>query len=125
MTARKILIVDDEHDFCEVLRDFLMVKGYEIAVAHNGEEALAAYMQENPDVVLLDIQMPGKDGLQVLRELKALDQGANVIMVTVIQDDEIAKQAMAEGAVDYITKPIDRDYLELALITKTGLLESD
>ncbi len=125
MTAKKILVVDDEPDFCEVLRDFLGSKGYEVAIALSGEEALPAYMQEKPDVVVLDIQMPGMDGLETLRELKALDQGANVIMVTVIEDDEIAKRAMAEGAFDYITKPVDRDYLELALITKIRILEGD
>ena len=123
--AKKILVVDDEPDFCEALRDFLGSKGFEVAIALSGEEALPAYMQEKPDMVLLDIQMPGMDGLETLRELKALDQGANVIMVTVIEDDEIAKRAMAEGAFDYITKPVDRDYLELALITKIRILEGD
>ena len=121
----KVLVVDDEPDFCEVLRDFLGSKGYEVAIALSGEEALPAYMQERPDVVLLDIQMPGMNGLETLRELKALDPGANVIMVTVIADNEIAKQAMTEGAFDYITKPVDRDYLELALITKIRILEGD
>ena len=123
--AKKILVVDDEPDFCEALRDFLGSKGFEVAIALSGEEALPAYMQEKPDVVLLDIQMPGMDGLETLRELKALDQGANVIMVTVIEDDEIAKRAMVEGAIDYITKPVDHDYLVLAIMTKTGLLGSD
>ena len=121
--AKKILVVDDEPDFCDALRDFLRSKGFEVAIALSGEEALPAYMQEKPDVVLLDIQMPGMDGLETLREIKALDQGANVIMVTVIEDDEIAKRAMAEGALDYITKPVDYDYLLLALITKIRLLE--
>ncbi len=123
--AKKILVVDDEPDFCEALRDFLGSKGFEVAIALSGEEALPAYMQERPDVVLLDVQMPGMDGLETLRELKAFDQGANVIMVTVIADDEIAKRAMAEGAIDYITKPVDYDYLVLAIITKIGLLGSD
>ncbi len=125
MTVKKILVVDDEPDFCEALRDFLGSKGFKVAIALSGEEALPAYMQEKPDMVLLDIQMPGMDGLETLRELKALDQGANVIMVTVIEDDEIAKRAMAEGALDYITKPVDHDYLMLAIITKIALLESD
>ena len=119
----KILVVDDEPDFCDVLRDFLRSKGFEVAIALSGEEALPAYMQEKPDVVLLDIQMPGMDGLETLRELKVLDQGANVIMVTAIENDEIVMWAMVEGALDYIIKPVDHDNLVLALTTKTGLFE--
>ncbi len=122
---KKVLIVDDEPDFCDVLRDILRNKGFEVAIALSGEEALPAYMQEKPDVVLMDIRMPGMDGLETLRELKVLDQGATVIMVTAIEDDEIVKRAMVEGALDYITKPVDHDYLVLAIITKTGLLGSD
>ncbi len=125
MMLKKVLIVDDEPDFCDALRDFLRSRGFEVAIALSGEEALRAYMQEKPDVVLLDIQMPGMDGLETLRELKALDQGANVIIVTAFGDDETIMRAMAEGALDYITKPVDHDYLVLALLTKTGPWGSD
>ena len=113
MMAKKILLVDDEPDFCDALRDFLRIRGFEVAIALSGEEALPAYMQEKPDMVLLDIRMPGMDGLETLRELKVLDQRANVIMVTAIENDEFVKRAMAEGALDYITKPVDHYYLEL------------
>ncbi|MDV2494764.1 MAG: response regulator [bacterium] len=123
--SNKVLVVDDEPDFCEALRDFLGSKGYEVAIALSGEEALLAYMQEKPDVVLLDMMMPGMSGLVTLRELKGLDQGANVIMVTAVHEEDIAKQAMAEGAFDYITKPVNRDYLELVILTKIILLEGD
>ncbi len=125
MKAKKILVVDDEPDFCDALRDFLTSKGYEVAVVLSGEEALPAYMQEKPDVVLLDIQMPGKDGLQVLRELKAIDPAARVIMITALMEEEVAKQALVEGAFEYITKPIDPDYLELALMTSLALSDAD
>ncbi len=121
MMLKKVLIVDDEPDFCDALRDFLRSRGFEVAIALSGEEALPAYMREKPDVVLLDIRMPGMDGLETLRELKVLDQGANVIMVTAIDDDEIVMQATAEGALDYIIKPVDHYYLVLALTSKTGL----
>ena len=123
--GKKVLIVDDEPDFCDALRDFLRSKGFKVAIALSGEEALRAYMQEKPDVVLLDIRMPGMDGLETLRELKVLDPGANAIMVTAIEDDEFVKRAMVEGALDYITKPVDHDYLVLALVTKTGPWGSD
>ena len=119
------MLVDDEPDFCDALRDFLRIRGFEVAIALSGEEALPAYMQEKPDVVLLDIQMPGMDGLETLRELKVLDQGANVFMVTAVEKDELAKQAMNEGAFDYIIKPVDHNYLELVLMTKLALLAGD
>ena len=125
MMLKKVLIVDDEPDFCDVLRDILRSKGFEVAIALSGEEALPAYMQEKPDMVLLDIRMPGMDGLETLRELKVLDQGANVFMVTAVEKDELAKQAMNEGAFDYIIKPVDHNYLELVLMTKLALLAGD
>ena len=118
---KKVLIVDDDPDFCDVLRDFLRSKGFEVAITLSGERALLAYMQEKPDVVLLDIQMPGPHGLEILRELKVLDQGANVIIVTAIEDDEIVMRAMADGALDYIIKPVDPYDLVLGLTKKTGL----
>ncbi|MDV2496471.1 MAG: response regulator [bacterium] len=123
--AKKILVVDDEPDFCEALRDFLGSKGFEVAIALSGEEALPAYMQEKPDVVLLDIQMPGMDGLETLRELKALDPEAAVIMLTTIVDEPLAKQARAKGALEYITKPIDMDYLDTTIATTLGLIGPD
>lgn len=123
----KILVVDDEPSVCKALRRLLVAKGYNVLEAHDGDQALEVYRQERPDVVLLDIRMPGMDGLETLRELKAIDQGANVIMVTVVVDDEIAKRAMAEGALDYITKPVSPDYIyrALALARAMGLIGHD
>ena len=112
----KILVVDDEIAVCKQLRKFL---------EHSGYRVVAAYKQESPDIVLLDIRMPGKDGLQTLKELKTLDPEASVIMVTAVNEEDLALQAMAEGAFDYITKPINPEYLELVLKTKIGLLGND
>lgn len=123
--TRKILVADDEPFICSVLRKFLEGKGYSVVEAHGGEEALAAYRQERPDVVLLDMRMPGKDGLETLRELKQLDPEASVIMVTAVHEELVGKVAMQEGAFDYITKPIDPEYLETALMTKLTLLGRD
>lgn len=69
MGARKILVVDDERLFCNLLCEFLEKKGYSVTMAHSGDKGLAAYRQERPTLVLLDILMPGKDGLETLREL--------------------------------------------------------
>ncbi len=125
--SNKILVVDDEPDFCEALGDFLEAKGCSVLEAHDGDQALAVYRQERPDVVLLDMRMPGMDGLETLRELKAIDQGANVIMVTAVHEEEIAKLALAEGALDYITKPVSPDYVyrALALARAMGLIGPD
>ncbi len=122
----KILVVDDERAVCKELRLFLEDKGYSVVEAYSGDEALAAYRQESPDVVvLLDVRMPGKDGVETLHELKELDPDASVIMVTAVHEEDIAKKAMSEGAFDYITKPIDREDLEMALMTKLALLGKD
>lgn len=120
--AKKILVVDDEIPVRMMLRKFLEDKGYDVLEASGGGDALEAYNQDRPDVVLLDIRMPGKDGLETLHELKALDPAANVIMVTAVHEEDIGRKAMEEGAFDYITKPIDVDYLELSLMTKIALL---
>ncbi len=121
----KILVVDDEPSARRELRKFLEGKGYDVVEASSGDEGVEVYRQERPDVVLLDIMMPGMSGLAALQELRALDPEASVIMVTVLHHEELAKQAMDEGAFDYVTKPIDRDYLEVALMTKLALLAGD
>ncbi len=118
----KILVVDDEPDFREALREFLAEKGFSVMEANSCEEALEAYSQERPDVVLLDVIMPGKDGRETLQELKALDPEVSVIMITALHEEDLALEAMADGAFDYITKPFNPDYLEMALMTKIGLI---
>lgn len=122
--GRKILIVDDEPLFCEILRKFLVGKGYSVAEAHDGYLALEAYRQERPDVVLLDALMPGQDGLETLRSLLAFDPKARVIIVTAALDEEAAKQALAEGALEYIYKPFGLNHLEKTLQTVTARSEA-
>ncbi|MDV2496227.1 MAG: response regulator [bacterium] len=123
--SNKVLVVDDEPSVCRALRSFLVDKGYDVVEAHDGDQALSAYSSEKPKVVLLDIRMPGKDGLETLRELKAIDPEASVIMVTAVYEEEVALQAMANGAFEYVTKPIDPDYLELAIATNFALTGND
>lgn len=123
--GRKILVVDDEQSVCNMLRKFLESRGISVVEAHDGEEALAVYREERPDVVLLDMIMPRMGGLETLQKLKALDPEASIIMVTAVHEEDLAKQALEEGAFDYITKPINPDYLELALMVKLALLVGD
>lgn len=121
MTARKILVVDDEPSFCELVREFLQTSGYDVILAFSGEEALQAYQLNQPQMVLLDVRMPGMDGLETLLELKTLDPGAMVIMLTAVSEEEIADKAKAIGAFNYLTKPIKPNYL-LKFLNTVGSL---
>lgn len=114
----KILVVDDEPEVCEYLEDFLGRRGYEVSSAFNGKEALEKIKALRPHIVLLDILMPGMNGLEVLKEARTLDSRMGIIMVTAVQEETVAKQALAAGAHDYITKPIDLNYLENAILVK-------
>ena len=107
----KALVVDDEPAACKQLRNFLEPKGYSVLEAHRGDEALSIYKQEKPDVVLLDIRMPGKDGMEVLRDMGRQAHDALVIMTTAVDEISTAVEAMRLGAYDYLVKPIDPDGL--------------
>ncbi|MFH2202471.1 MAG: response regulator [Elusimicrobiota bacterium] len=109
---RRILAVDDDESILNVLSRFLKPLGYALAIASSGAEALEIIRRQPPDLILLDINMPGIDGLEVLRQARQLIPAVPVIMVTGSDDAEVAKQAMALGAVDYVTKPFDLGYLE-------------
>lgn len=117
MTGR-VLVVDDDRDVVEILREFLSAKGYEVLTANDGAEALRKVKEERPHLILLDIQMPRMDGLEVLRQLRQIDQEVGVIMITGVNEQEIARKAMELGAFDYIMKPLDLPYLEQSLFYK-------
>ena len=125
MTEKKVLVVDDEPLFCEMVSKFLVGKGYSVVEAYGGEQAITIYSEDRPDLVVLDVRMPGKDGLETLQELRASDPEASVIMVTAVLDDEVVGQAMADGALDYITKPLNLHSLELAIKMRLGLVVSE
>jgi two-component system response regulator AtoC len=115
---RKILIVDDEIEICKAFEIFLKSKGYEVCTAQDGSRALQLVREIRPQVVLLDIILPGEWGLDLLQDIKKIDPMINVIMITAIGDEETARQAKKLGAYDFITKPIDLDYLERTLLSK-------
>lgn len=108
----RILVVDDEPDICGVIELFLTKAGYEVWTASNGEEALRKVGEHLPSLVLLDIKMPGIDGIETLRRIKERDKGTAVIMMTAVSDESVGRQAMGLGAADYIIKPIDLKYLK-------------
>jgi CheY-like chemotaxis protein len=118
----RILVVDDEPDVVEVLQEFLVGKGYEVLTASDGLEALRKVAEERPHLVLLDIRMPGMNGLDVLRHIREIDQGVGVIMVTAVNESETGRRALQMGAFEYITKPIDFEYLERSVWYKIALM---
>ncbi len=107
MQGRKILIIEDEEDLVDLLRFNLEAQGYEVAAAYTGEEGLAMAQQEKPDVLLLDIMLPGMDGLDVCRRLKRSPATADIsiIMVTAKGEESDIVEGLELGADDYVTKP--------------------
>lgn len=108
----KILIVDDCEVMRGILRRMLESGGYEVvAEASNGKEALEMYGECSPDLVTMDIQMLGVDGLEGLKEILRSDSAAKVIMVTAVLNDPLKEKALGSGAVGYISKPFRMDLL--------------
>ncbi|KIH76296.1 two component, sigma54 specific, transcriptional regulator, Fis family [Geoalkalibacter ferrihydriticus] len=119
MGKHKILVVDDEHLIRWSLEQNLSKQGYEVLTSGSGEDALRLIRDESPDLVLLDIQLPGINGLEVLQKAKDLDGELIVIMITALGVLETAVKAMRMGAYDYIGKPFNLD--ELAITIKKAL----
>lgn len=115
---KKILVVDDEKAIREMLKKFLIKKGYEVFDADNGEDAVRIVKEQSPHIVLLDIRMPKSYGVDVLKNIKAVNKDVGVIMITAVSETAVAEECIAQGAFDYITKPISLDYLEECLLAK-------
>ncbi|GAG94083.1 unnamed protein product, partial [marine sediment metagenome] len=115
---KPILIVEDEAIMRESLRDWLTDGGYQVETAKEGEEALEAIAEQDFGVVILDLRLPGKDGVEVLREAKEKRPQLKGIIITAYPSIETAVEATRIGAVDYLTKPVSLDALE-ELIRKT------
>ncbi len=118
-TRKRVLVVDDEPEFAAMLVGYLQGKGFEVLGAGGGEEALRRIAEFRPQVVLLDIAMPGLSGVETLRRIKALPQETCVVMVSAIEDVETARRTLALGASDYVQKPVDFAYLGSVLEAHT------
>jgi DNA-binding response OmpR family regulator len=112
---KRVLVVDDEPDVREVLAEYLASKGFEVDRVSSGEEALEHVRESGPEIVLLDITMPGLSGVETLRGIRALSADTRVIMVSANTDVETARQTLALGATDYVPKPVDFGYLDSVL----------
>lgn len=122
-TRARILVVDDFKTNVEFLRDILESQ-YDILTAFNGDEALALAFTEKPDLILLDVMMPGKDGYQVCRELKADARTSRIpiIFVTALGDEEDEARAFEAGGADFITKPVRLIVVKKRIKTQLELL---
>lgn len=107
-TAKKILIADDEPDILEILSFNLGAEGYEVITAKNGDEAIEKARQHKPDLIILDVMMPGKTGLEVCNILRAqpVFNATLIIFLTAMSDESAEIKGLETGADDYITKPV-------------------
>jgi CheY-like chemotaxis protein len=109
-TLPPILVVDDNHDNAEIIRQYLEIRGYPITVAHDGDEALALFETVRPALVLLDVMMPGRDGWEVCRLMRqhpTLGRTVRIVMVTALDEWHDKQEALQTGADDYVEKPFD------------------
>jgi CheY-like chemotaxis protein len=107
----RILVVDDEVDTCRNLADILSDLGYDVEMAHDGLSALELIRQKPFDVALLDLKMPGMDGVSLYREIKKLQAGTVAIIVTAYATSATADSALAAGAWQIVSKPVDFPHL--------------
>ena len=105
----RILVVDDEAPMRESLRDWLLEEDYDVGLAAGGEEAVSMAKDGTWSVVLLDLKMPGMDGLETLAELRRLAPNTEVVIMTAYATVDTAVKAMKCGAYDYLVKPFDPD----------------
>src|ERR1019366_10481086 len=108
----KILVVDDEPEICWLLNRILSEDGYQVRTAKTGQEALAKIEKEQPDLIFLDVHLPGQDGIALLRSIQKSKSKRLVIMLTGHAEVSTAVEAMKLGAYDYLIKPLPSDRLK-------------
>jgi len=111
----KLLFIDDEESVRKVFSMSLRKEGYEVLTAENGEKGLEVFMRENPPIALVDIKMPGMDGIEVLKRIKEINPEAEVIIITGHGDMDSAIKALKLDASDFLTKPVSDEALSVAL----------
>ena len=107
----KILIVDDAPDTVEIIQKLLSYEGYDVITAFTGEEGVKKAQNEKPEVVLMDISLPGIDGNEALRRIRKSNPIQSVIMLTAFATVENAIHALQEGASDFVKKPFENEHL--------------
>ena len=120
--APRVLVVDDDAGVLNTIRRFLSEKGYEVATAANGMDALPLLKKLRPLLVLLDVDMPKMNGVETLKRIRELDGQVGVMMITGDATVETMAQCQELGAYDYLVKPIDFQYLEFSVYSKVLLM---
>jgi len=111
----KILLVDDEESIRTMMRMNMELEGYEVFTAADGPAALDVFRKESPDVVLLDVRMPGMDGIEVLSRIKSMDTDAEVVIITGHGDMDMAVECLRKDASNFLTKPVGHEILALSV----------
>lgn len=104
-----VLVVDDEPTICWSLRELLRDEGHDVTIASSAEEAITAAAAKTPDAIMLDVRLPGMDGLTAMAKLKKASRSAPIVVMTAFGNLETAVKAVNEGAFDYLTKPFELD----------------
>lgn len=124
MPHTKVLLVDDEVEFASALAERLQMRDYDVKTASNGLEAMALFHGSPPDIVILDLRIPGMDGLEILKNIKIFDPTIEVLILTGHGDVESVSEGMKNGAFEYIMKPIDigelTSKIDMAMKKRTG-----
>ncbi len=120
----RVLLVDDEHEFLDVLAERLQNRGFSVSKALTGDQALERVMHEDIDVAVVDVLMPGRDGIEILKEIKAARPLVEVIMFTGNATVQTAVEGMKLGAYDYLMKPTESKEL-IEKIVKAFIRKSD
>ncbi|MDQ6420251.1 response regulator [Paenibacillus sp. LHD-117] len=113
MDKKKVLIVDDQNGIRVLLLEVFSSEGYNTFQAANGKLALEIVRRESPDLVLLDMKIPGMDGLEILKHIKTIDSTIKVIMMTAYGELDMIKEATDLGALMHFTKPFDIDEMRM------------
>ena len=121
----RILIVDDEVDICDFVKNFFRERNFDVEVAYSGKEAVKHVKARKPHIILLDIKMPEMDGLETLKAIRKIDDKIKVIMVTAVEDMEMAEETKKHGASEYITKPLLLEQLERTVFTIAEQIKMD
>ena len=125
MNRKRVLIIDDESEQHDLLTAFLEQRGLQTESALDAAAGLEAIRAREPDLVVMDVRMPGMDGLAALRAIRETNPSLPVLLITAYSDVRDAVRAMKDGAVDYLSKPIDLDELMAAIEDTIGVSEPE
>jgi DNA-binding response OmpR family regulator len=120
----KLLIIDDEADVCDFTKGFFEKRGFHVDCARDAQEGLSLLKELKPDIVLLDVKMPGMNGIEALKQIKLIAPSTIVIMVTAVDDIHKVNEAKSLGARDYLTKPLILEELESKVVSVASELNN-